>query len=81
LVVEKGVGVCYHFGKTTPSFPYGQPKRFGCHLMVWVCPMAIEILWSPFDGGGMLDSDQFFSITIPQTPLFDDDHFFSKGWN
>jgi len=40
--------------------------------------MATKILWSPFNGGGMSDSDQFFSITIPQTPLFDDDHFFSK---
>jgi hypothetical protein len=29
--------------------------------------MATEILWLPFDSGGMLDGDQIFFITILHT--------------
>jgi hypothetical protein len=36
-----------------------QPKNFGCHLMVWVCWMAIEILWLPQRG-----SIEFFQLPI-----------------
>ncbi len=48
LIIEKVVGMCYHFGKTTLAFLFGWLKNFSCHLMVGACWMVTKKIWSPF---------------------------------
>jgi hypothetical protein len=66
LVIERGGGLCYDFGKlffSSFTFPLGWPKNIGHHLMVWVCWMVTKILWSPSDTPSQFDVDKNSSIT------------------
>jgi hypothetical protein len=69
---ERGVSTCYHFGKTTFAFPFGQSKNFGHHSMAWVCRMANKFFQSPSIVACMSNNDWFFlnhHITHPQCSM------------